>query len=125
MHLPPSGIVLRSGIFLWTIAAAPSSPNLAWIPAVNLIGLRYMGMSRHTVRTTVRVESVLADRVRREARARNTTVTALLEEALQLVMHRSDTLMTRPPVVLPVGKELGGTLPGIDLNNSSGLLDAM
>ena len=66
-------------------------------------------MSNHTTRTTVRLETSLLDQARKRVRDKGTTLTALIRRGLQL----------------PVSRERGGTLPGVDLNNSAALLDLM
>jgi hypothetical protein len=72
-------------------------------------------MLRH-VRTTVRLDDGLLKQARALARQRHLTVSALIEEGLRLMQTR---------VVLPVSRETGGVLPGVDLDNSVGLLDLM
>ena len=66
-------------------------------------------MSNHTTRTTVRLETSLLDQARKSVSDKGTTLTALIQHGLQL----------------PVSRERGGTLPGVDLNNSAALLDLM
>lgn len=77
------------------------------------------------MRTTVRLDDALLQRAKREARNRNTTFTALLEEGLQLVLAQGRPSAVARQVVLPVSRERGGTLPGVDLNDSAALLDVM
>ena len=77
------------------------------------------------MRTTVRLNDALLERAKREARRRNITLTALLEEGLQLALAGGRRSPTRAHVSLPVSSESGGTLPGIDLNDTSALLDVM
>ncbi len=76
------------------------------------------------MRTTVRLDNALLERAKREARLRNTTLTALLEQGLQLALARTANA-PRPHLPLPVSSARGGTLPGIDLNDTSALLDIM
>jgi hypothetical protein len=53
------------------------------------------------------------------------TFTALMEEALQRMLSGGEHTVQRPHVTLPVSNASGGTLPGVDLNDSSALLEAM
>lgn len=81
-------------------------------------------MSGH-MRTTIRLSDALLDRARREARRRGTTVTALIEEGLQTVLRAPRTRAPSAAFKLPVCSAGGGTLPGVDLNDSADLLDRM
>jgi hypothetical protein len=76
------------------------------------------------MRTTVRLDPGLLARAKREATRRHTTLTAVLEEGLELALAQNKR--TAPPrVSLPVSNVSGGTLPGVDLNDTSALLDRM
>ncbi|HUI77227.1 MAG TPA: hypothetical protein VLY24_04910 [Bryobacteraceae bacterium] len=77
------------------------------------------------MRTTVRLDSALLDQAKREAADRHETLTALIEQGLRLVLAQSRSPRRRKRIALPVCRAGGGTLPGIDLNDSSTLLDAM
>jgi hypothetical protein len=77
------------------------------------------------MRTTVRLNDALLDQARREAAARGETLTALIELGLRLALARSREEGKRPKIDLPVSREGGGTLPGVDLDNSAALLDIM
>jgi hypothetical protein len=77
------------------------------------------------MRTTVRLDNGLLEQARAAARQRHTTVTSLIEEGLRLVLINERPAGRRPKVVLPVSRETGGVLPGVDLNNSASLLDLM
>jgi hypothetical protein len=77
------------------------------------------------MRTTVRLDEALLERARQEAAKRKTTLTSLIEQGLELVLRRPMKAVSRHPVVLPVCRAGGGTLPGIDLNDSASLLDRM
>ncbi len=75
-------------------------------------------------RTTVRLNPVLLQRAKAEAAHRGTTVTALIEEGLQLALApRKKGPAQR--VSLPVSHARGGALPGVDLNDSAALLDIL
>lgn len=82
-------------------------------------------MSRH-MRTTVRLDDGLIEQAKREAGRRGETLTALIEQGLRLVLAQSgSSAHRRKRVTLPVSRAGGGVLPGIDLNDSAALLDAM
>ena len=82
-------------------------------------------MSNHTTRTTVRLETSLLAQARKSVRDKGTTLTALIQHGLQLALQQSAAPVSRKKIVLPVSRERGGTLPGVDLNNSAALLDLM
>ena len=77
------------------------------------------------MRTTVRLDEALLERAREEAAKRKTTLTSLIEQGLELVLRRPLKRSERRPVSLPECRAGGGTLPGVDLNDSSSLLDRM
>ena len=77
------------------------------------------------MRTTVRLDEALLERARQEAAKRKTTLTSLIEQGLELVLRRPMKAASRPTVVLPECRAGGGTLAGIDLNDSASLLDRM
>jgi len=72
--------------------------------------------------TTVELDDALLEQARREAAARGESLTALIEQGLQLVLSQSKP---RRKVDLPVSREGGGVRPGIDLSNNAALLDIM
>jgi hypothetical protein len=67
----------------------------------------------------------LLEQAKREAARRRETLTGLIEQGLRLILAQPHSRQRRKRVVLPVCKMAGGTFPGIDLNDSSALLDAM
>jgi hypothetical protein len=77
------------------------------------------------MRTTVRLDEALLERARLEATKRKTTLTSLIEQGLELVLRRPMKRPEHPPVALPECRAGGGTLPGVDLNDSASLLDRM
>jgi hypothetical protein len=79
-------------------------------------------MSRH-MRTTVRLEDALLQQAKREAARRGKTLTALIEQGLRLALAEPRSTRARPLVELPVCRLGGGVLPGVDLDDSSALLD--
>jgi len=81
-------------------------------------------MLRH-MRTTVRLDQALLERAREAAAERNTTLTSLIEQGLELVLRKPMKQPDRGHVALPVCRVGGGTLPGIDLNDSASLFDRL
>jgi hypothetical protein len=78
------------------------------------------------MRTTVRLDDALLEQAKREAARREETLTALIEQGLRLILaQRTARHRPEPKVKLPVSRRGGGTLPGIDLNDTSALLDVM
>jgi hypothetical protein len=77
------------------------------------------------MRTTVRLEDALINQAKREAERRGETLTSLIEQGLRLILAQSRARRRREPVKLPVSEAGGGVLPGVDLNDSSALLDVM
>jgi hypothetical protein len=81
-------------------------------------------MSRH-MRTTVRLDEALLGRAKREAERRGETLTSLIERGLRLALANPEKRPTRRRVDIPVCREGGGTLPGVDLGDSAALLDVI
>ena len=81
-------------------------------------------MSRH-MRTTVRLDDALLEQAKREAARRHETLTALIEQGLRLILAKKQDPPHRRSVKLPVCHAGGGSLPGVDLNDSAALLDVM
>jgi hypothetical protein len=77
------------------------------------------------MRTTVRLPEGLLRQVKTEAARRGETVTALIEHGLRLVLSGSGRGPKRKRVSLPVSRASGGTHPGIDLDDSGAVLDAL
>lgn len=77
------------------------------------------------MRTTVRLDDALLERARAEAAKRKTTLTSLIEQGLELVLRRPMKPRGQRPVTLPECRAGGGTMPGVDLNDTSSLLDRM
>ena len=77
------------------------------------------------MRTTVRLNDGLLERARREAAARGQTLTSLIEQGLHLALAQSPSGTRRRTIVLPVSQKGGGVLPGVDVNNSTTLLELM
>ena len=104
-----------------TIGPAMAGPLAPMLPRHIDIPWRMRGH----MRTTVRLDEALLERARREATKRQTTLTALIEQGLELVLRRPLKRPDNQPVMLPECRAGGGTLPGVDLNDSASLLDRM
>lgn len=77
------------------------------------------------MRTTVRLDNALLERAKREAVRRNETLTALIEHGLRLVLAQRRPRTARVEIVLPECTAGGGTLPGVDLDDTASLLDIL
>jgi len=81
------------------------------------------------VRTTVRLSEGLLREAKAEAARRGETVTALIERGLRLVLASGKHAAPRERITLPVspaeGVDAHGTLPGVDLDDTSALLDIL
>jgi ribonuclease PH len=77
------------------------------------------------MRTTIRLDDALLDRAKREAERRGETLTRLIERGLRLVLASPEKRRGRLHVEIPVCREGGGTLPGVDLDDSAALLDIL
>jgi hypothetical protein len=75
------------------------------------------------MRTTVRLDDGLLRQAKAEASRHGETVTALIERGLRLVLAGRRPDRRREHVRLPVSRATGGTRPGVDLDDSSALLD--
>ena len=75
------------------------------------------------MRTTVRLDEGLLREVKAEAARRGQTVTELIERGLRLVLAGGARGRRRTVVRLPVSRATGGTHPGVDLDDSSAVLD--
>jgi hypothetical protein len=76
------------------------------------------------MRTTVRIKDDLLKRAKKRAADEGRTLTSLVEDGLTLILAKPKA-NRRKRVELPVSKATGGVLPGIDLNRSSDLEEAM
>jgi hypothetical protein len=77
------------------------------------------------MRTTVRMEDDLLRRAKEIAAQRDTTLTAILEQALREWLDRQRRSRGRRRVELPVSRCEGGLLPGVNLDDTADLLDRM
>lgn len=76
------------------------------------------------MRTTVRINDDLLRKAKKRAADEGRTLTSLIEEGLTLLLVEPKT-GPRKRVTLPVSKESGGVLPGVDLNRSCDLEEVM
>lgn len=71
------------------------------------------------------MEDDLLRRAKAIAAQRDTTLTAILEQALREWLDRQRRGKRRRRVELPVSRARGGLLPGVSLDDSADLLDRM
>ena len=76
------------------------------------------------MRTTIRIDDVLLKEAKTVAAASGRTLTELMEVALRESLGRRRVSEKRERVILPTFKG-DGLMPGVDLNDSAGLLDIM
>ncbi len=81
-------------------------------------------MLRH-MRTTVRLDDGLLEQARREAARRGTTLTALIEQGLRLAIAPRQPVDRSARIRLPVSRARTGLIAGIDLDDTSAILDRM
>jgi hypothetical protein len=77
------------------------------------------------MRTTVRLDEGLLLKAKQEARKRGETLTSLMERGLRLAISGSHNSTRSAPVRLPTSKATGGVRPGINLDDTSGVLDRL
>lgn len=77
------------------------------------------------MRTTVRLDEGLLHRAKAEAARSGETVTTLIERGLRLVLAGRRGRGRRDRVGLPTSRKTGGTRPGVNLDNSSAVLDLL
>jgi hypothetical protein len=71
-------------------------------------------------RTTVRLPEALVRQAKRKAAAEGSTLTALIEEGLRLVVAEKPKGKTKR-VLPPYSDATGGPMPGIDISDSAAL----
>lgn len=76
------------------------------------------------MRTTIRLDESLLAEVKKYAAKHQKTLTAIIEDALRETLARQKAFRRAAPVKLTTFKG-SGTHPGIDLDDSASLLDAM
>jgi hypothetical protein len=75
------------------------------------------------MRTTIRMDADLLAAAKKLAAERHQTLTAVIEEALRLRLERPR--QARPRAVKLTTFKGGGVMPGVDLDDSAGLLEVM
>jgi Bacterial antitoxin of type II TA system, VapB len=75
------------------------------------------------MRTTIRLDDDLLKAARQWAIANHTTLTALVEDALRRLLAQRPTETADRFVIHPFGE--GGSLPGVDLDDSAALRDLL
>jgi hypothetical protein len=77
------------------------------------------------MRTTVRLDDALLRKAKEKAASQGTTLTALIDQGLRMVIATTNSRVKRKRIHLPVCRAGGGPFPGIDLDDTSTLLDVM
>ena len=70
-------------------------------------------------RTTVRLPQELLERAKRKAAAEGSTLTALIEDGLRIVVADKGRGTRRKQILPRVSKARGGLMPGVDVNDLS------
>jgi hypothetical protein len=76
------------------------------------------------MRTTIRLDDALLREAKRVASETDRTLAQVVEDALREAIARRRAAVHREPVELPTFKGQG-LLPGVDLDDSAGLLELM
>jgi hypothetical protein len=71
------------------------------------------------------MEDALLERAKKAASDRGITLTALIEQGLRLALAQGRGGDRSSKVDLPVSKARGGVRPGVDLDDTSSLVDRM
>jgi hypothetical protein len=78
------------------------------------------------MRTTLNLDDDLLRDAKRLAAERGTTLTALMEDALRIVVRRVEKPKPRRRVRLPTtGKPGAGFMPGVNLDSNAAMLELM
>jgi len=77
------------------------------------------------MRTTIRLDEELLAEAKAYASRHHRTLTSLIEEALRLRLTELEQQRVYPWKSLPTSNAGGGLRPGVDLDDSAGLLDLM
>jgi hypothetical protein len=75
------------------------------------------------MRTTVRLDPALMRAAKKLAHDTHRTLTAVIEDALREVIARRKNAAGE--IELPISRNLGGAMPGVDLIKTSKLLDPL
>lgn len=76
------------------------------------------------MRTTIRLDDQLLSEAKQLAARTNRTLTAVIEDALRLALSDKRETEKHAPFRLPTFRG-DGVLPGVDLDDSAGLVDLM
>ncbi len=76
------------------------------------------------MRTTIRLDDALLRKTRALAAQTGRTLTAVIEDALREALARQRNRQEQPGISLPTFKG-NGLQPGVDLDDTAGLLDIM
>jgi hypothetical protein len=77
------------------------------------------------MRTTVRLDEALLTKAKQEAHKRGETLTSLMEQGLRLAISGSHKRARAARVSLPTSKSTGGLQPGVNLDDTSAVLDRL
>jgi hypothetical protein len=77
------------------------------------------------MRTTINLDDELLAQIKTYAARQRRTLTSVFEEALRRVLADADKAKTATRIPLPRSKAGGGPQPGVDLDDSAGLLDLL
>lgn len=78
----------------------------------------------NSMRTTIRINEYLLEKAKKVALENHTTVSSIIEEALREKLFRMNQNSEKKPVNIITFKG-NGLLPGVDLDDTSTLLDLM
>ena len=76
------------------------------------------------MRTTIRLDDRLLANIKKLAAETGRSLTSVIEDALREMLARATKTGERPPVSLTTVSG-NGLMPGVDLDDSAGLLDLM
>ena len=76
------------------------------------------------MRTTININDRLLSEAKKWAADTHRTLTAVIEDALRLAMRQRNQKSERRQIKIPTSGS-GGILPGVNLDDSSSLLDRM
>lgn len=76
-------------------------------------------------RTTVRLDEQLFQEAKKAALTSGRTLTAIIEDSLREYLARTKTPTSKKRIVRLPSFGRGGLMPGVDLDDSAGLLDLM
>ncbi len=88
------------------------------------IAIRYRNLYPDRMKTTLDLNDTLLTEAKTLAAHRRTTLTRVIEEALQLRLHAQEAPRKRVRTRLPVFHAKGGLRPGIDPRSNASLMQA-